>query len=222
MNELLMQPVSSGVEKEDRYGIARKIVGLDARQMRGMFKNFIAQESEMDWNDGKPVVKVRRMTPDFIERQLGISSREAQRIQAELIDEGWIEQGKFTPTRKGMALAHHVDRPTLPRAEAEAILDQVLEWADRTNAVADTRVKVKAIHLYGSLERGADEVADIDLFIEFTTMDLGEDMQPEDMEQESELCEELSAISEYVSPSSALDRMVMDDVSMRQVFPPRD
>ena len=119
-----------------------------------------------------------------------------------------------------MALTHHVDRPKLPRAEAEVILGQVLEWADRTNAVADARVKVTAIHLYGSLERGADEVGDIDLFIEFTTMDLGEDMQPEDMERESELCEELSAISEYVSPSSALDRMMMDDVSMRQVFPP--
>jgi predicted nucleotidyltransferase len=118
-----------------------------------------------------------------------------------------------------MGLSQHIDRPKLSRAEAEAILDRVIQWADHTNVEAGARVKVKAIHLYGSLERGADEVGDIDLFVEFTTMDLEMDLQPEDMEREEELCEELTYISDYLSPSSVLERMMMHDVPMRQVFP---
>ncbi len=87
------------------------------------------------------------------------------------------------------------------------------------NAVLDARVKVKPIHVYGSLERGADEVGDIDLFVEFTTLDLGMDLQPEDEEIEDELLKELTGISDYLSLSSYLDRMMMDDVPKRQIFP---
>lgn len=78
---------------------------------------------------------------------------------------------------------------------------------------------MKTIHLYGSLAQGADEVGDVDLFVEFTTMDLAMDLQREDMDRENELCEELTSISDYLSPSSWLDREMMGDVSMRQVFP---
>lgn len=117
--------------------LPEKISGLDARQVREMFKNFLAQDTEMEWNDRGPVLKVRRVTPDFIAEQLEIAPGEAQRIQAALVAEEWIEPEKLTPTKKGMALAQHVDRPKLPRAEAEALLAQVLDWADRTRAVFD-------------------------------------------------------------------------------------
>lgn len=199
--------------------LPEKIAGLDARRVREMFNNFLEREMEVEWKDGMPLPVVRRMTPDMIEAELHVAPVEAQRIQAELVVEDWIEPEKFTPTRKGMALAQHIDRPKLQRAEAEALLDKVLEWAERTNAVADARVKVKAIHLYGSLERGADEVGDIDRFVEFTTLDLDMDLEPEDMEREGELCEELTGISDYLSPSTGLDRLMMEDVPMRQVFP---
>lgn len=190
--------------------------------MREMFKNFIALETETDWKDGTFVAKVRRMTPDFIAEQLKVTLSEAQCIQAALIAEEWVEPEKFTPTRKGMGLSHHLDRPKLPRAEAQTLLDKVLDWADRTNAVAGTRVMVKTIHLYGSLLQGVDMVSDVDLFVEFTTMDLGMDVQPEDQEREDELCEELTAISDYLSLSSDLGRQMMNDVPMRQVFPRLD
>lgn len=199
--------------------LPEKIAGLDVSRVKEMFKNFNVQETEIDWNDGAPVVKVRQMTRDFIVGQLEIASGEAQRIQAALVAEGWIESDKLTPTRKGMALSQHVDRPKLPRAEAEALLTKVLDWADRINAVADARVKVKTIHLYGSLLQGADEVGDVDLFIEFTTMDLDADLQCEDMDRENDLSEELASISDYLSPSSWIDRELMGDVPMRQVFP---
>lgn len=199
--------------------LPEKIAELDARKVREMFKNFLEREMEVEWKDGFPVRNVRRMTPSVIEAELGVPPAEAGLIQDKLISEGYIEPGKFTPTRLGMALAQHTDRPKISRADAEAILSQVLDWADRTNAVPDARVKVKTIHLYGSLARGAAEVGDVDLFVEFTTMDLGQDLMPEDQQREEELSEELVSISEYLSPSSFIDRMLMEDVPMRQVFP---
>lgn len=202
--------------------LPEKIAGLDARRVREMFRNFTAPEAEVDWNDGTPVTNGRRMTPDFIAEQLEVNSDEAQRVQVALVAKGWIEPEKFTPTRQGMALAQHDDRPKLPRAGAEALLAEVLDWAERTNAEPDARVKVKYIHLYGSLLGDADEVGDVDLFVEFTTMDLDMDLEPEDMEREDELCEELTSISGYLSPSTALDREMMSDVPMRQVFPRPD
>ncbi len=199
--------------------IPEKIADLDSGVVSQMFKTFVEQKTEVELNDGVRLPVVRRMTPEVISAGLGVSRSEAVRIQEKLVAEGWIDPDKFTPTRRGMGLAQHIDRPKLPRAEAKAILSQVIEWADRTNADTGARVKVKAIHLYGSLERDVDEVGDIDLFVEFTTMDLDMDLQPEDMEREEELCKELTDISDYLSPSSVFDRMMMADVPMRQVFP---
>jgi hypothetical protein len=196
-----------------------RIAGLDPRQVREMFKNFLERDTEVEDRNGVPFPVVRRMTPDVIEAELQVPPAEAQRIQAWLVTEGWIEPDKFTPTRKGMALAQHSERPKISRAEAEAILGQVLNWADHTNSVPDARVKVKTIYLYGSLERGADEVGDIDLFVGFTTLDLGMDLQPEDIEREDQMIEELTDISDYLSVSSDLDQMMMDDVPKRQIFP---
>jgi hypothetical protein len=192
-----------------------RIAGLDPRQVREMFKNFLERDTEVQ----VPFPVVRRMTPDVIEAELQVPPAEAQRIQAGLVTEGWIERDKFTSTRKGMALAQHSDRPKISRAEAETFLGHVLNWADHTNSVPDARVKVKTIHLYGSLERGADEVGDIDLFVGFTTLDLGMDLQPEDIEREDKMIEELTDISDYLSVSSDLDQMMMDDVPKRQIFP---
>jgi predicted nucleotidyltransferase len=199
--------------------LPEKIAELDARDIREMFKNFLEREIEVEWKDGLPVRNVRRMTPSVIEAELGVPPGEAEKIQARLISEGYIEPDKFTPTRLGMALAQHIDRAKISRADAEGILTQVLDWADRTNSVPDARVKVKTIHLYGSLERGAEEVSDIDLFVEFTTMELGLDLMPEDQQYEEDLSEELVAISECLSPSSFIDRMLMGDVPQRQIFP---
>jgi predicted nucleotidyltransferase len=195
-----------------------QVAGRDPRQMRDMLLQFLEQERKYVWKDGVPSVVPNAVTPEFIQTSLSVSAAEAHRILKNLVSEGWVESGRLVPSMQGMALAQHVDRPRLPRAEAEAILNQVIEWAERTNAIPAARVKVKAIQLFGSLMRGEDEVGDIDLFVEFTTMDLGMALEPEDMEREEELAEELSAISEYLSPSSELERQRMA-VPYRQVFP---
>jgi hypothetical protein len=94
----------------------------------------------------------------------------------------------------------------------------VLAWADGVNAEPNARVMVKSIDLFGSMQCGAVEVGDIELFVVFTTMDLGMDPQPEDLEREHELTQELVSISEYISPSSELDQ-VCRDVPSSRVFP---
>jgi hypothetical protein len=194
------------------------IAGLDARRVRDVFKNLLAQERDIRFENGIPVSPARRISTEFIEAELKVSATEAVRIQQALIEEGWILPIRFIPTRQGMGLAQHVDRPKLNRAAAEAILEQVLDWADRVNAQDGARVKVRNIHLYGSLMGDASEVGDIDLFIDFTTMDL-DDLQPEDMESEDELCDQLNEISDYISPSCDLTRLMMNDVPTRKVFP---
>jgi predicted nucleotidyltransferase len=199
--------------------LPKRIAGVDARKVREVFKTLLEGENKFVWKNGVPSVVPRKVTPDLIDASLNVSGAEAQRIHAALIAEGWIEPNKFVPTRRGMALAQHVDRSRISRTDAEKILDEVLDWADRINADAGTRVKLKAIYLFGSLERGEAEVGDIDLFVEFTTLDLGDELQPEDMDRENEMAEELTSISEYVSPSSELDRKMMSDVPSRQVFP---
>jgi len=198
--------------------LPKKIAGVEPRPVRDMFKGLMAQESSCEWNDGVPSFNPRLVSVELIETELKVSTTEGQRIQAALVAEGWIEQRKFTPTRKGMGLAQHQDREKISRDVALQILEQVVDWAKRINSDSAQRVKVKSIQLFGSLERGAPEVSDIDLFVEFTTMDL-DDMDIQDWDRQDELCKELTALSEYISPSSELDRIAMDDVPTRQVFP---
>jgi hypothetical protein len=40
-----------------------------------------------------------------------------------------------------MALVQRPDRPRISRVEAEKILQQVLDWADRINAQSDARLE---------------------------------------------------------------------------------
>jgi predicted nucleotidyltransferase len=199
--------------------IPQKIAGLDSHRMRQFFRAFVDQETVLDWQDGVPIGMVRKITAATIREGLSLQPDEADSVHKALLEEDWIDKEKFTPTRKGMALAHHVDRPKISLDQAQAILEEVLSWAERTNEPPEARVKVKTIYLFASLLRAAEFVDDIDLFVEFTTMDLEEELQPEDMERQDELCEELAAISERVSPSYVFDRMMMDDVPMRLVFP---
>jgi hypothetical protein len=107
-----------------------------------MFKAMMATETKIEWNDGAPSIELRRVTPGLIETSLNVPKAGALRIQADLIAEGWIAPGKFVPTTSGMALSQHVDRPKLARAEAEEILEGVLEWADGVNAEPDARGEV--------------------------------------------------------------------------------
>lgn len=199
--------------------IPEKVAGVETARMIELFQSFLALDPGFQFDNGELSYNPKRVSVEFVANTLSISLEEASKIQAELVTEGWIDAAKLIPTRKGMGLSQHVDRPKLSRDQADAILAEVVAWAHRVNADPEARVTVRTMHLYGSLQRREEQVGDIDLFIEFTTLDLGDDMQPEDMEREEELSEELAAISEYLSPASQFDRGLMSDVPTTLVFP---
>lgn len=114
--------------------------------MREMFKNFTAQGTEVECNDGATVVNVYRMTPDFIAEQLEVASDEAQAYRRRWLAKKWIEPERSSPRREDRALSQHFYRQKLPRGGGSPSR-QVLDWADRTNAAADARVKVKTIRM---------------------------------------------------------------------------
>ncbi|MDA9495499.1 hypothetical protein [Bradyrhizobium sp. CCBAU 11361] len=80
--------------------LPEKIAELDAREAREMLKNFLEREIEVEWKDSLPVRNIRRMTSSVIEAELGLPPADAERIQAKLIAEGYLEPEKFTPTPK--------------------------------------------------------------------------------------------------------------------------
>ncbi|MBW9076061.1 hypothetical protein [Agrobacterium deltaense] len=199
--------------------LPEKVADFDSQRIVGLFKSFLDREVEFQFVDGLLVRPDRKMSAQIIIDFLHITRPEAELVLKGLIVEGYLDPEKLVPTRRGMALSQISDRPKISRAEAEEILESVLVWADHVNADADARVKLKSIHLFGSLERGQPMVGDIDLFVEFTTLDLANDLQPEDQDREDELSDELVEISEYLSPSDALQREMMSDVPMRRIFP---
>jgi predicted nucleotidyltransferase len=193
------------------------IADRDPRAIRQMFQDWMAKEMAFDWNGGNPIMEARSVAIDLIAQSLRLSDNEAQAVQSKLVEEGWIEPLTFVPSMRGMALAQHIDRAPISREKAEEILEEVLDWTRRVNGQHDARIKIRKIDLFGSLEQGASEVGDIDLFVDFTTMDLGDDLQPKDFDQQAELGRQLVSISEYISPSSELDRLMMD-VPTRRIF----
>ena len=195
------------------------IAHVESKKVRSMFKQFVDSEIKHKFVDGVLKIEKRSITHELIMESLNVPRAEAETIRTLLVSEGWIEAGKFIPTMRGMALAQHVDRPKISLEKADAIINEVLNWADGVNAELNARVRVKTIRLYGSVEQRKLEVSDIDLFVEFTTMDLGLDLQPEDWEREEELGEELVGISEYISPSPEFNRELMLEAKSRLIFP---
>src|SRR4051812_48420877 len=116
-----------------RMKFPEKIAWIDISKFCDLFKAFIEHESVPRWENGLPVIEERKITAELIEASLGVSVSEAKSIHKTLVVEEWILADRLVPSRKAMALAQHVDRPPLPREIALAILDRVLDWADRVN-----------------------------------------------------------------------------------------
>ena len=195
------------------------IAGQDPLQIRDMFATFIEAPSKLRFKDGVPQIASRKLTAGKVSKSLGLTAAEGRRVHAALIAEGWLDKAKLHPTHQGMALSQHVVRPRISREEADKILGSVLEWARRVNAEEQTRVRVKSIDIYGSFERGVPDVGDIDLILIYTPGPGDEDVEPEDMERQDELTEDLVAISEYISLASEFDKRAMPDAGYRQIFP---
>ena len=166
---------------------------------------------------GMPKMKPKRMDAVYVASKLQVSKDEANNIVRGLTEEGWLKPDKLVPTTRGMALAQHQNRPRITRREADEIVEQTIEWAKRVNAQDGARVKVLYIDLFGSYITLSGDVGDVDMVVKFNTHDL-EDLQPEDMEVEIELLEELRNISEYISPSDELDQLTLDGQKFKRIF----
>lgn len=192
-----------------------KVAGRDPREMRDLFRAFVDEAREAEWSPTSPP---RVMDASYASLKLGLELPAAEKLVAALVDEGWLKD-RLVPSTRGMALANHNDRDRLPRAQADKIVRDLLDWADSLNATAP-RVGVMSIEIYGSYESALPDVGDIDVIVIFTTHDLIQsgDIEPEDEEREDELLEEIAAISEYISPAGLLDRLNMPHAKFRLIY----
>lgn len=196
-----------------------KIATLDPRRVRDMFKAFNEADTEYDLSGAAPKFVLRRMTRTYVRDELNLSDAKADEVHRSLIEEGWIDAERLCPAHQGMGLANHLDLPRISREEGLELVERVLDWVDRANADENSRVRIKSIELYGSLERGSADIGDVDIVVAFNTMDLDDGPLPEDMDREDELAAELTAISPYISPATELDKLGMPHANYRQIYP---
>ncbi len=172
-----------------------KISGLDATRVRDALRAFLEIETPRSFENGEFKVERKFLKADFLAKELGLSEDAAAALLADLIDEGYIDQHKLTPTHRGMALSQAEHRERLPLNEADRILGEFLDAVRKVNARPDARILVKRVYVFGSYLKGAATVGDIDLLVE---MPLPEDCEPEDMDELDEVTEEIK-ISDYLS-----------------------
>lgn len=98
---------------------------------------------------------------------LGLTQEQAQAITAQLIAEGYFEQGQlgYALTERGLRLAAASTGKPIPRAKAEQLLDELLERARAINQ-SDSWHRIAQIELFGSLlDPNRATVNDIDLLV---------------------------------------------------------
>ncbi|WP_135080583.1 hypothetical protein [Terasakiella sp. SH-1] len=194
------------------------VCGYDIIKMRDIFRNFRDIPIEHKYIDGKFELDKKQFDRDFLIAQLSISSNEATHLLDALVKDGWLEVETLTPTTQGMALINFEDRPRLSRKDAQKIMSEILEWAEKTNNVKDARIKIKSIDLFGSYLSSSPDLGDIDLILEFNTLDLP-DLEPEDEDLEEQLVSEVMNISEYISLHSAYEKLSLVDATFEKIFP---
>lgn len=184
----------------------KKICGLDAVRVRDALRTFLDVKTPMSFEDGEVKIERKTLKADFLTQELGLAEAEGARLLACLIDDGYIDKGKLTPTHQGMALAQAEDRDRLPLNEAQSILDEFLDAVRKVNARPGARVLIERVHVFGSYLAGAETVGDIDLLIE---MPLPEDCEPEDMDEQDAVSGEIK-ISDYLSFHDEFDQVAAE------------
>lgn len=182
----------------------KTIGGLDAVRVRDALRAFLAIETT-SFQDGEFRFERKKVTADFLARELLITEHEGGALLATLIADGYIDAGKLTPTYLGMALTQAEDRDRLPRAEADRILTEFLAAVSAANERTEGRILIERIHVFGSYFEGAETVGDIDLLIEAP---VPADVEPEDMEEYDQVIESVK-VSDYLSFHDELDVVAM-------------
>ena len=196
------------------------ICGYDPRAIRDAFKSFVDLPIKCDWVDGEPKIVPKLMTAEFLAGELGIDLPTAGRLVGCLTADGWLKADRAIPETMGMALAQHIDRPRLARAEADKIFAEVLQWAADHNRLTKGDIRIEELKVYGSYTKDTPDVGDIDLIVISNYDGLTDQglLQPKHDRQLDAALKKLKAISEYVSPANAMDMMAMPHVDFTSVY----
>jgi predicted nucleotidyltransferase len=194
------------------------VAGRDAREMRDLFRKFIDGGQGGSGGNGVQSAAARRFDTAWVCAQLNMTEEVARSLVESLVEEGYLKE-RLVPAVKGMALAAHIDRDPITRAEADRIIDDLIAWATKLEATGQ-RIRVKSLEIFGSYLTNADTLGDIDVVVIFTTHDLmlSGDLQFEDLEREEELADEIASLSEYISPARLWDRLTLASEEFRLIF----
>lgn len=191
----------------------KTIGGFDAVRVRDALRAFLDLDSPMSFENGNPKVERKTLAAGFLAKELSLSDADGATLLAELINDGYVDKNKLTPTSLGMALALAQDRDRLPFDQARELLDEFLEAVKTVNEKDGARIFIERVHVFGSYLAGAETVGDIDLLIEAP---LPDDCEPEDMDELDNLMEAIKT-SNYLSFHNEFD-MVAADAEKRLVY----
>lgn len=184
----------------------KTIGGFDAVRVRDALRAFLDLKTPMSFENANHRIERKTLKADFLAKEMVLSEADGTTLLAELINGGYVDKNKLTPTSFGMALAQAEDRDRLPLGQARELLDEFLEAVKTVNARNDARIFIERVHVFGSYFAGAETVGDIDLLIEAP---LPEDCEPEDMDEFDDVMETIK-VSDYLSFHDELDMVAAD------------
>lgn len=176
-------------------------------QVQRVLKAFLDLPSQDYFQDGQYVRVPKRMSVPFIETELACSSEQAEALLGELLDMGYLLAERLIPTTQGMALMNARTDPRISRAQAQAIVNRLVEVAENENSRPGARMFIDQIDIFGSYVSDRADLGDVDVFV---SIPLIEDLQPEDMDEIDRLSNALQEISPYVSLHNELDPVAAD------------
>jgi hypothetical protein len=194
--------------------IRSKTIGVfDAVKVRDALRAFLDLKTTMSYENGELKIDRKMLKGDFLAEKLGLSDTDGVALLDTLIEEGYIDKDKLTPTTLGMALAQAEDRERLPLIQARELLGDFLEAVKTVNTKHGARILIERVHVFGSYIEEPKTVGDIDLLIEAP---LPDDCQPADLDELDTVMEEIK-ISDYLSFHDELD-MVAAEADKRLVY----
>ncbi|MBI2768365.1 MAG: hypothetical protein HYX47_01975 [Burkholderiales bacterium] len=171
-------------------------------QVQRVLKAFDDLPSQDHFKDGHYVRVPKRLSVPLIEEQLGCSSQEAMALLGELVELGYLLADRLIPTTQGMALINARTEPRISRAQAQTIVDRLVEVAEEESGRPNARMFIEKIEVFGSYVSNKPDLGDVDVVVSIPLID---DLQPEDMDEMDRLSSALQAVSPYVSLHDELD-----------------
>lgn len=171
-----------------------------------LIRDFLEIPAELVMVDGEWTVPRKRVTNEFIAKNLDRTSEEAALVRAELVEQGFIdESGK--PLAPAMALAGDKGLPRISRAQVEVVVRDLIDAARNINSRPDARIFVERVEVFGSYLHDQPDYGDVDVLVTLTPPI---DFTQEEGEEEHLVYTTLQEVSPYVSISDQFDAVAGD------------